>query len=195
MKQIQNELTQLRENNFEKEKEIKLLKTKLAKSKQEVKQKIEEIRLHQRVLKVRSNLVNCLNGEPVSNDLPIADLRAEIMQQGCFIAQVNNELESKAEELQEILTSLGTKHITYSRQENIIKMLEESKARNQEIQDSQANRIEQLQNEVSKLKDFIRSSEDANESKKYFYASRHARKMSTGNDSENEKNRKRKYEK
>lgn len=190
LNQMQNELTQLKESEQEKKNEIKLLKIKLEKSRQETKQREEEIVLHQRVYKVRSELLNCLQDGEVSNECKISDLHSQIAQQTNYITQINDELETKSEELQNLLTSISSKHLETKRPENIIKLLEETKAKSQEVQMAQAERIEKLEQDVLRLKDCIRASED----QKSHDCCRFNKKLS-GHESESEKNRKRKYEK
>lgn len=192
IKQIQNELTQLRESDLEKKDKIKSLKVKLTKSRQETKEREEEIKLHQRVLKVRSELTNCLQDGEVSSACRIPDLHSEILQQNKYIHEANTELETKAEELQNLMTTFGSKQMEMERQENLKKLLEECKIKSQEVQSAQAERIEQLEKDVLKLKNCLRASEDSNDSKNH-YSSRLYRK--SGNESESDKTRKRKLEK
>lgn len=152
---IQNELKHLRESDFIKSQEIKTLKLELAKAIHDIKQREEEVMLYQRVLKVRSELITSMQEKEHSSDLKISDLYSEIGKQSNYINQINTELSSKAEELQNIFSNLEKKKVELAHQEDIMRRLEESNKKNYEIQKTQVVRIQQLDTEIAKLKESV----------------------------------------
>lgn len=203
-KEIQNELTHLRESDVFKKREIQNLKIELAKTMHEAKQREEELMLHQRILKVRSELIESMQQKENSTESRVSDLLSEIGRQTNHINQVNYELASKTEELQNLFSTLGTKQLEITRQEHLIKILEESKERNEDIKQTQANRIEQLEKDIMKLKDSVEVYEKhllvINESNRSYLLNEHQKNSSRHsmanacNDFENERRRKRKLE-
>lgn len=203
-KEILNELTQLREGDASKKREIQSLRIELAKIMHEAKQREEELMLHQRILKVRSELIESMQQKENSTESRITDLLSEIGRQTNHINQLNYELASKTEEIQNLFSTLGNKQLEITRQEHLIKILEESNERNEDIKKTQANRIEQLQNDIIKLKDSVEVYEKhllvINESNRSYLLNEHHRNSSRHsmanacNDFENERRRKRKLE-
>ncbi|KAL5292431.1 hypothetical protein ACFFRR_011319 [Megaselia abdita] len=206
VKEMQNELTQLRESDVAKKRDIQNLKIELSKSMHEVKQREEELMLHQRILKVRSELIDSMQQKENSTESRICDLLTEIGKQSNHINQVNFELASKTEELQNLFSTLGAKQLEIARQEHLIKMLEETNERNEDIKKNQSNRIEQLETDIMKLKDSVEVYEKhllvINESNRSYLLSEHHKNSNssrqsfanTSNDYENERRRKRKLE-
>lgn len=202
-KEIQNELTQLRESDVAKKREIQHLKIELAKAMHEIKQREEELMLHQRILKVRSELIDSMQQKENATESRICDLLTEIGKQSNHINQVNFDLASKTEELSNLFSTLGAKQLEITRQEHIIKMLEESNERNEDIKKTQSNRIDTLENDIMKLKDSVQVYEKhllvINESNRNYLLNEHHRSSresfaNTSNDFENERRRKRKLE-
>lgn len=154
-KEILNELTQLRETDAIKDHKIQSLKLELARTIHDIKQREEEIVLYQRVLKVRSELINSMQEKEQSSDIKITDLYAEMSKQSSYINRVNNELAEKSEELQNIFSNLEQKKVEIARQEQIMKQLEESNKKNYEIQKSQVDRIQQLDAELGKMREAV----------------------------------------
>lgn len=68
---------------------------------------------------------------------------------------MNHEISAKAEELQNLFSTLGTKQLEVNRQEHIIKMLEENNERNQRLRVKQEDRIARLENENAELKHLL----------------------------------------
>lgn len=200
-KEIQNELTQLRESDAAKRYELQSLKIELARTIHEAKQKEEELMLHQRILKVRSELIESMQQKESSTESKISDLLAEIGKQSNHINQINYELASKTEELQNLFSTLGSKQLEITRQEHLIKVLEDTNERNNDIKKSQADRIEQLENDIAKLKESVGVYEKhllvINESNRSYINENQkssGRVSSSCNDYENERRRKRKLE-
>ena len=69
--------------------------------------------------------------------------------------QMNHEITAKAEELQNLFSTLGTKQMELTRQEHIIKRLEENNDRNQRLRVKQEEKICRLENEISELKNVM----------------------------------------
>lgn len=68
---------------------------------------------------------------------------------------MNHEISAKAEELQNLFSTLGTKQLEVSRQDHIIRMLEENNERNQRIRVCQEERIAKLEYENMELKQIL----------------------------------------
>lgn len=154
-KEIQNELTNLRESDEIKTREIMSLRFELAKTVHDIKQREEEIILYQRVLKVRSELIASMQEKEESSDVKIADLYAEMGKQSTYINKVHNELAEKADELQQIFTNLDEKKLELARQEEIMNQLEESNQKSYEIQKAQVLHIQKLDAELNKMKETV----------------------------------------
>lgn len=202
-KEIQNELTQLRESDVAKKREMQNLKIEFAKVMHENQQREEELMLHQRILKVRSELIDSMQQKECSTESRISDLLTEIGKQTNHINQINYEMASKTEEIQNLFSTLGAKQLEITRQDHLIKMLEESNTRNEDIKKGQANRIEQLENDIMKLKDSVEVYEKhllvINESNRSYLLNEHHKNssresMASSNNYENERRRKRKLE-
>lgn len=139
-----------------------------------------------------------------SNETRISELLSEIGKQSNHINQLNYELASKTEEVQNLFSSLGAKQLEMTRQEHYIKMLEDSNERNEEIKKSQASRIELLERDLLKLKDSVQVYEKhllvINETNRNYLLNESNRRSSnesnahTSHDFENERRRKRKLE-
>ncbi|CAD7089419.1 unnamed protein product [Hermetia illucens] len=154
-KELQNEINNLRESECEKKREIDALKSELAKAHVEIKQQEETICMNQRLLRIRSELINSLQEKEASNRCRMDDLYSEISKKTSLVNQMNHEISAKAEELQNLFSTLGTKQLEVNRQEHIIKMLEENNERNQRLRVKQEDRIARLENENAELKHLL----------------------------------------
>ena len=68
---------------------------------------------------------------------------------------MNHEIMAKSEELQNLFSTLGDKQLEVSRQEQLIKMLEDNNKRNHKIRVRQEERIGRLENENTELKQLL----------------------------------------
>lgn len=139
---IQDELSQFREADMIKSQQIRFLKLELAKTIHDIEQKEEEIVLYQRVLKVRTELINSRQEIERTSDTQIPDLYSEMSKRSNHITRINNELAEK-------------KKIELARQQQIMKQLEECNRKNYEIQKFQVSRIQQLDVELTKMKEAV----------------------------------------
>lgn len=158
-KELQNEINSLRESEVEKKRKIELLKSELSKAHVEIKQQEETICMHQRLLRIRSELINSLQEKEASNRFRMDDLYSEIHKKSSLVSKMNSEISAKAEELQNLFSTLGTKQLEVNRQEHIIKMLEENNERSQKLRVKQEEKIARLESENAELKRMIKRSD------------------------------------
>lgn len=152
---LQNELSVLRDSELEKLRDIKTLKYELSKAQSDVKQHEETILMHQRLLHIRSELISSMQEKDDTTRSRIADLYSDIDKKTMIVNRLNHEVSVKAEELENLFSTLGTKQMQVTRQDHIIQMLETNNERYQLIRVKQDQRITNLELENEKLQQML----------------------------------------
>ncbi|XP_004522886.1 polyamine-modulated factor 1-binding protein 1 isoform X2 [Ceratitis capitata] len=154
-KEYQAELAKLRQSEAEKVREIEKLKIQLSKAHFNIEQLEEQIRRDQQLLEVRSDLINSLQTNDNSQRIHLEQMFAEVGDKNNTINELNNDLRTKAEEFQNLFSTLSHKQMELSRQEHMIKLLEESNERSQMLRVKQEEKIGRMEEEIANLKQTI----------------------------------------
>ncbi|XP_036230795.2 myosin heavy chain, clone 203 isoform X4 [Bactrocera oleae] len=151
-KEFQAELCRLRQSEAEKVREIEKLKIQLSKAHYNIEQLEEQIRRDQQLLEVRSELINSLQTNDHSQRIQLDQIFAEVGVKNNTINELNNDLRTKSEEFQNLFNTLSNKQMELSRQEHMIKLLEESNERSQMLRVKQEEKIGRMEEEIARLK-------------------------------------------
>ncbi|XP_018794903.1 PREDICTED: coiled-coil domain-containing protein 18 isoform X1 [Bactrocera latifrons] len=156
-KEFQAELCRLRQSEAEKGREIEKLKIQLSKAHYNIEQLEEQIRRDQQLLEVRSELINSLQTNDHTQRIQLDQIFAEVGVKNNTINEVwlNNDLRTKSEEFQNLFNTLSNKQMELSRQEHMIKLLEESNERSQMLRVKQEEKIGRMEEEIARLKQTI----------------------------------------
>ncbi|XP_039957342.1 early endosome antigen 1 isoform X2 [Bactrocera tryoni] len=156
-KEFQAELCRLRQSETEKAREIEKLKIQLSKAHYNIEQLEEQIRRDQQLLEVRSELINSLQTNDHTQRIQLDQIFAEVGVKNNTINEVwlNNDLRTKSEEFQNLFNTLSNKQMELSRQEHMIKLLEESNERSQMLRVKQEEKIGRMEEEIARLKQTI----------------------------------------
>ncbi|XP_011180075.2 ELKS/Rab6-interacting/CAST family member 1 isoform X2 [Zeugodacus cucurbitae] len=156
-KEFQAELVRLRQSESEKAREIEKLKIQLSKAHYNIEQLEEQIRRDQQLLEVRSELINSLQTNDHTQRIQLDQIFAEVGVKNNTINEVwlNNDLRTKSEEFQNLFNTLSNKQMELSRQEHMIKLLEESNERSQMLRVKQEEKIGRMEEEIARLKQTI----------------------------------------
>ncbi|XP_049308961.1 putative leucine-rich repeat-containing protein DDB_G0290503 isoform X4 [Bactrocera dorsalis] len=156
-KEFQAELCRLRQSEAEKVREIEKLKIQLSKAHYNIEQLEEQIRRDQQLLEVRSELINSLQTNDHTQRIQLDQIFAEVGVKNNTINEVwlNNDLRTKSEEFQNLFNTLSNKQMELSRQEHMIKLLEESNERSQMLRVKQEEKIGRMEEEIARLKQTI----------------------------------------
>ncbi|XP_017479664.1 PREDICTED: interaptin isoform X3 [Rhagoletis zephyria] len=156
-KENKAELQRLLQSEAEKHREIDKLKTELAKALFNMEQLEEQIRRDQQLLEVRSELINSLQTNDNSQRIHLEQMFVEVGEKNSTINEVwlNNELRTKSEEFHNLFSTLSNKQMELSRQEHMIKLLEESNERSQMLRVKQEEKIGRMEEEIAHLKQTI----------------------------------------
>ncbi|XP_067628127.1 golgin subfamily A member 6-like protein 22 isoform X2 [Eurosta solidaginis] len=146
------ELIKLRQSESEKRREIDKLKIELTKAHFNIEQLEEQIRRDQQLLEVRSELINSLQTNDNSQRMHLEQMFVEVGEKNNAINELNNELRTKSEEFHNLFTTLSHKQMEVSRQEHMIKLLEESNERSQMLRVKQEEKIGRMEEEIAHLK-------------------------------------------
>lgn len=148
----QNERDRLKEQHDQQTTAMQLLQQKLIDSQTLCKQREEEIAMHQRILRIRSELISALRRKGDSNRCRMVDLYAEVGKKSTIVSKMDFEINAREEEMHNLFSTLSTKQMEVSRQDQLIKMLEECNAHNLRIRQRQFERISRLEKENGDLK-------------------------------------------
>ncbi|XP_018794905.1 PREDICTED: coiled-coil domain-containing protein 18 isoform X3 [Bactrocera latifrons] len=154
-KEFQAELCRLRQSEAEKGREIEKLKIQLSKAHYNIEQLEEQIRRDQQLLEVRSELINSLQTNDHTQRIQLDQIFAEVGVKNNTINELNNDLRTKSEEFQNLFNTLSNKQMELSRQEHMIKLLEESNERSQMLRVKQEEKIGRMEEEIARLKQTI----------------------------------------
>ncbi|XP_039957343.1 early endosome antigen 1 isoform X3 [Bactrocera tryoni] len=154
-KEFQAELCRLRQSETEKAREIEKLKIQLSKAHYNIEQLEEQIRRDQQLLEVRSELINSLQTNDHTQRIQLDQIFAEVGVKNNTINELNNDLRTKSEEFQNLFNTLSNKQMELSRQEHMIKLLEESNERSQMLRVKQEEKIGRMEEEIARLKQTI----------------------------------------
>uniref|UniRef100_A0A034VDD7 Uncharacterized protein n=1 Tax=Bactrocera dorsalis TaxID=27457 RepID=A0A034VDD7_BACDO len=154
-KEFQAELCRLRQSEAEKVREIEKLKIQLSKAHYNIEQLEEQIRRDQQLLEVRSELINSLQTNDHTQRIQLDQIFAEVGVKNNTINELNNDLRTKSEEFQNLFNTLSNKQMELSRQEHMIKLLEESNERSQMLRVKQEEKIGRMEEEIARLKQTI----------------------------------------
>lgn len=149
---MQLEIQRLLEAECRNKEEIEHMQNKLSKAVIQLKQQDETICMHQRILRIRSELINSMQLKDGACKCQMAQLFSEIEKKSSTVSKMDFEISARSEELQNLFSTLTTKQMEITRQDQIIQMLEENNARNQRIRARQFERIELLEQENAELR-------------------------------------------
>ncbi|XP_036334385.1 hyaluronan mediated motility receptor isoform X1 [Rhagoletis pomonella] len=149
------QLQRLLQSEAEKHREIDKLKTELTKALFNMEQLEEQIRRDQQLLEVRSELINSLQTNDNSQRIHLEQMFVEVGEKNSTINELNNELRTKSEEFHNLFSTLSNKQMELSRQEHMIKLLEESNERSQMLRVKQEEKIGRMEEEIAHLKQTI----------------------------------------
>lgn len=142
-----NESKKLTELNAEQLHQIEYLNAELIKLQEHIKEQDENVYMHQRLLKIRSELISTMQEKEDSAKNQIECLYADVNRKTEILNNLNNEISVKSEELQNIFSTLGMKQLELNRQEHIIHMLQEHNDRNQIVRVRLEEKIAKLERE------------------------------------------------
>ncbi|XP_069679169.1 putative leucine-rich repeat-containing protein DDB_G0290503 [Periplaneta americana] len=111
----------------------------------EVEQRDRLMREQSKVLKVRDELIGLLKGKEQRQDEHINSLQSDLDEREKKADKVNKEIATKAEELQELYSTLENKQIQVMRLEKLVKQMEEQQERAQAQRTRHEARIAQLE--------------------------------------------------
>ncbi|XP_053961982.1 uncharacterized protein LOC128865720 isoform X2 [Anastrepha ludens] len=154
-KENQEELQKLLQSEAEKHREIEKLRVELCKAHFSIEQLEEQIRRDQQLLEVRSELINSLQTNDNSQRIHLDQMFVDVGEKNITINELNNELRTKSEEFNNLFNTLSHKQMELSRQEHMIKLLEESNDRSQMLRVKQEEKIGRMEEEIANLKQTI----------------------------------------
>lgn len=134
----ESKLLELKKRDLENQETIKKLKNELTKRQQAIDHQDQTINTHQKLLHIRSEVINSLQ-----------DKEDYVQRQ---LHQTNMEIAAKAEELQNLFSTLGAKDLELIRQKEIIAELAESNKRSKGKQREIEAKMEDLCTENIQLK-------------------------------------------
>lgn len=134
-----------------------LLQQKLVDSQTLCRNHDETIAMHQRILRIRSELIGVLRKKGDATRCRMVDLYAEVAGKKAKVDvnKVDFEICAREEEMHNLFSTLSTKQMEVSRQDQLIKMLEECNAHNLRIRSRQFDRITRLMKDNADLKKML----------------------------------------
>lgn len=150
--QLRQDYEQLKESHDQQTIAFSLVQQKLNDSQTLCHQHEETIAMHQRILRIRSELIGVLRRKGESTRCRMVDLYAEVGKKSTIVNKMDHEISAREEEMHNLFSTLSTKQMEVSRQDQLIKMLEECNAHNLMIRGKQFERISQLEKEKTELK-------------------------------------------
>ncbi|XP_055906027.1 putative leucine-rich repeat-containing protein DDB_G0290503 [Eupeodes corollae] len=160
-REVQEEMEQLqRINNMNNEK-IKNLENAITKSQFQVKNLEEKISLDKKLLKVRTDLIDSLQSKEKSQKVRLKDLFVEVGEKNNNLQMIKTEILTKTEEFQNLFSTLSTNQMELTRQEHVIRLLQENNERAQHLRVRQEAKIAKLEEEILELKQTISIYQDA----------------------------------
>ncbi|XP_055855164.1 CAP-Gly domain-containing linker protein 1 isoform X2 [Episyrphus balteatus] len=165
-KDVQEELKRLQTAEDSNNEKIKTLEQDLIKAQFQVKKLEEKIVLDGKLLKVRTELIDSLQKKEHSQKVRLTDLFAEVGEKNNDLQlnspfQIKTEILTKTEEFQNLFSTLSAKQIELTRQEHMIKLLQENNERAQKLRVRQEAKIAKLEEEIFALKNTISVYQDA----------------------------------
>lgn len=150
--QLRQDHDQLKELYDQQSVALTLIQQKFTDSQTQCRQHEETIAMHQRILRIRSELIGVLRKKGESTRCRMVDLYAEVGQRSTMVNKMDFEISAREEEMHNLFSTLSTKQMEVSRQDQLIKMLEECNAHNLKIRSRQFERITRLEKEKTELR-------------------------------------------
>ncbi|XP_012287139.1 CAP-Gly domain-containing linker protein 1 isoform X1 [Orussus abietinus] len=142
---LQQQILDLRSNLTELARRNEELETTLTQKQLELEQRDRVMREQSKVVKVRDELIGLLKGKDHRMDGDTESHRAAANGSNRDMEQVNKQIAVKAEELQDLYSTLESKQIQVMRLEKVVKQMEEQQDRAQAQRTRLENRIAQLE--------------------------------------------------
>lgn len=158
---MHEEMKQIQAVNTTHLEKIKNLELELAKSQFQVKKLEERITNDGKLLKIRTELIESLQKKEHSQKIRLTDLFAEVGEKNNDLQMIKTEILTKTEEFQNLFATLSSKQIELTRQEHMIKLLQENNERAQQLRVRQEAKIGKLEEEILALKHTIAIYQDA----------------------------------
>lgn len=157
------QLQAVHNSNIEK---IKILEQNSTKAQFQIKKLEEKIILDGKLLKIRTDLIDSLQKKEHSQKVRLTDLFTEVSEKNNDVQlntplQLKTEVLTKTEEFQNLFSTLSAKQIELTRQEHMIKLLQENNDRAQNLRVRQEAKIAKLEEEILALKHTIAIYQDA----------------------------------
>ncbi|KAL5287540.1 hypothetical protein ACFFRR_008429 [Megaselia abdita] len=149
---LRNRLTVMEESTKKKNetftKSFDKVESKLNKTKTDLEQREEEVLLHQQILKDRCELLENLQTKNKLNEDLISQLTNDLENKTKYLKLTEIEIEAKANEIQNLVTSLNQKQSELDNRDEILRSFNEQHDKNKQAQNTQSNRIEELESEL-----------------------------------------------
>ncbi|CAH0717281.1 unnamed protein product, partial [Brenthis ino] len=121
----------------------------LAEKEQQLEHQNKTSRAQAKVIKVREELINMLNNKETEQSRKLATLQQDLEHRMKIVDEVNKQIGAKADEIQELFTTLENKQQQIHRLEKIVFALEEQQTRSQAQRTRQEEKIAALEHELA----------------------------------------------
>ncbi|XP_045492270.1 myosin-9-like isoform X2 [Colias croceus] len=121
----------------------------LAQKEQQLEQQDKTSRAQARVIKIREELINMLKNKETEQSRELAALQQDLEHRMKIVDDVNKQIAAKADEIQELFSTLETKQQQIHRLEKIVLALEEQQRRAQAQRTRHEEKIAALEHELA----------------------------------------------
>ncbi|XP_048481140.1 protein NETWORKED 1D isoform X3 [Plutella xylostella] len=125
------------------------LAEQLLQKEQQIDQQEKTSKAQGRVIKIREELIGLLKGKEAEQARRLAGLQADLDQRMKLVDEVNQQIAGKADEIQELFSTLETKQQQIRRLEKIVLALEEQQRRAQAQRTRHEEKIAALEHELA----------------------------------------------
>ncbi|KAM3968305.1 uncharacterized protein ACR2FA_007674 [Aphomia sociella] len=146
---LQQEILKLRMGLLETVHRNEELSEMLIQKEQQLEQQDKTSRAQARVIKVREELINMLKNKETEQSRELAALQQDLEHRMKIVDEVNKQIAAKADEIQELFTTLENKQQQIHRLEKIVLALEEQQRRAQAQRTRHEEKIAVLEHELA----------------------------------------------
>ncbi|XP_068147400.1 uncharacterized protein salto isoform X2 [Drosophila tropicalis] len=157
LKVTESQLMKRTEAELKLRNELNLSKEELCKLEVQVNRLNEQLERDRQLLSVRTDMINALQKHDDESRQKVNEMYSELQINNDKLTQVKSELASRDEEFRNLFGTLSSKQMEVSRQEHIIKLLEENNKRGSMLRLKQEERNAVMQDEIIKLRSSINS--------------------------------------